>query len=646
MSTRVFALVIGIDNYKSGGIWNLHGCVDDAKRIKYWLANSLNVPKDQICVLLDKQATKQKIEESFMQHLVSNPGIERGDAILIYFAGHGSSLRAPTNWYQKGPKAGASVQLLCPYDHDTRTSHGRISGISDRSFQAMMDDLSASKGDNVTVVLDCCFSPSQTGTDLRDRSTTRCTPTSKANHDDLFRDLWPGARGSLYLPKHGFFRPDTRSHTSLIACPSRGRAGEDKAGGKFTTAFLHAMEHLPLHCTSYSQLVNHLRREDGESQQYSCFGNNMNRVLFNSTPFATNRQLSRANLDQEKHRVQIDLGEIHGVVPGTELSLHYHNRQCSPNPPFEAAIVTEIYSSWCFAHLKSQSSEMPESCWAKVTRWNNHRPFRVYLKSSLVTFIRMWKLRTRIPAKPGHTSSPNGLNVVRVKHPNLADISLTMERDTTVVVQHNPPLLDQAQRVVRLHKKDGVQVIDDAALFNLHLLNKNPESPLQNLVWMELYQLDSLSWDKVGPNNLHNSTATIPYQAGAIFQVVIRNHSHKDLWPYLAYLDPSRYRVTMLYHPDVSSQEPPLPSHGQLEIGSGMPGSEALCFTLSDDNDHDYGYLKLFLSSIPVDMHVLGEVGEYNISELDYKWATFSKPALPVWDTLLASLVFVRRPDE
>jgi len=102
----------------------------------------------------------------------------------------------------------------------------------------------------------------------------------------------------------------------------------------------------------------------------------------------------------------------------------------------------------------------------------------------------------------------------------------------------------------------------------------------------------------------------------------------------------------MLYHPDVSSQEAPLPKHGRLEIGSGMPGSEALCFTLSDDNDHDYGYLKLFLSSIPVDMHVLGEAGEYNISELDYKWATFSKPALPVWDTLLASLVFVRRPDE
>src|SRR5580765_971584 len=120
MSTRIFALIIGIDNYKSGGIWNLHGCVDDAKKVKNWLTDNLNVPKDQICLLLDKQATKNNIEECFMQHLVANPCIEKGDAILIYFAGHGSSLRCPIDWHQKGSKP-AAVQLLCPYDHDTKS---------------------------------------------------------------------------------------------------------------------------------------------------------------------------------------------------------------------------------------------------------------------------------------------------------------------------------------------------------------------------------------------------------------------------------------------------------------------------------------------------------------------------------------------
>jgi hypothetical protein len=60
--------------------------------------------------------------------------------------------------------------------------------------------------------------------------------------------------------------------------------------------------------------------------------------------------------------------------------------------------------------------------------------------------------------------------------------------------------------------------------------------------------------------------------------------------------------MTLLYHPD-PSKDAPLPSHGQLEIGTGKPGLEALSFALPDEN---YGYLKLFVSSIPVDMRMLG----------------------------------------
>jgi len=639
MSTRIFALIIGIDSYKSGSIWNLHGCVEDAKKIKRWLTDNLNVPKDQICLLLDKQATKQNIEEYFMQHLVANPCIEKGDAILIYFAGHGSSLRAPTDWHQRGSKV-ATVQLLCPYDHDTKSSGGRISGISDRSFHAMINDLSASKGDNITLFLDCCFAPTQTlGDSFRDRSVIRCTPTSKATSDDLYRDLWPSARGIIQASKQGFFQQDVRSHVTLIASSARGKAVEDKAGGKFTTAFLHSVTSLPLHQTSYTQLLDHIKRASTESQPYVCIGNNRNRVVFNETPFIPDRRLCRATLDPDTKLVRIEFGEIHGIVPGSELSLHHHNRHYSPNPLFGSVIAVEVYSSWSFARIKSQTSDVPKQCWAKVSRWNNRRPFRVYLKSTFLTFIRMWKLRNQFPTKP---FSSNGLTVIRVKHPNLADISLTVGRESAIVIQHNPPLLDQEQRVVLIHKGDGAQIIDDAALFNLHLLNRNPSSPLQNLIQMELYQLDSSTWGKIGVNTLHNSTAMIPYHAGAIYQVVIRNHSQRDLWPYLAYMDPSRYSMTLLYHPDTSSKDAPLPSRGQLEIGSGKPGSEALSFALSDENNDDYGYLKLFVSSIPVDMQMLGQDGDMENENPVEECVENMKTTPPLWDTMLASLIFSR----
>ena len=89
MASRVFALIIGIDKYISRKISNLLSCASDALRIRNWLVNDLEVPAENACILLNEQATKQSIENAFMTHLVSNTQIERGDAILLYFAGHG-----------------------------------------------------------------------------------------------------------------------------------------------------------------------------------------------------------------------------------------------------------------------------------------------------------------------------------------------------------------------------------------------------------------------------------------------------------------------------------------------------------------------------------------------------------------------------
>lgn len=82
-SARVFALLIGINAYKSGGIWNLESCVDDANRMRRWLRHDLHVARENICMLTDSKATKANIEEKFTSHLINNPRIQRGDAIIM-----------------------------------------------------------------------------------------------------------------------------------------------------------------------------------------------------------------------------------------------------------------------------------------------------------------------------------------------------------------------------------------------------------------------------------------------------------------------------------------------------------------------------------------------------------------------------------
>ncbi|KAF8973060.1 caspase domain-containing protein [Flammula alnicola] len=646
MSTRIFALIIGIDSYKSGGIWNLHSCVEDAKKVKRWLMDGLNVPRDQICLLLDSHATKQKIEDSFMEHLTNNPSIETGDAILIYFAGHGSCLPAPSGWYPSQCESKTeTVEVLCPYDHDTKASQGRIAGISDRSLQALIHDLTSSKGNNITLLLDCCFSPLQTPPNIRDRSITRWTMTTKAVPDDLYCGLWSTARGKPRISKLGFFQPEA-SHIVLAACSPGEKAIEGKEGGRFTTSLLQAASVLPLHRTSYTQFINHLRQATGDSQGFVCLGKHKDRVLFDDVPFPPDNRFSLASLDKETRLMKVGVGAIHGIVAGSEFSLHLHNHRCSHNPSIASLVVSDVHPSWCFARVKSQASALPKSCWAKITRWNNRRPFHVYLKSTFNSFIRMWKLRKTLPSKPDTISPKNGLNVLRVKRPDLADISLILGTENVVIIQHNPILIGASKRL-EIEKRSGNEVIDDAARFNLHLLRKNIDNPLRNLVDMELHRLDPHSWSKISPNYLRDETATVPYERGAIYQVTLHNKSKIDIWPYIAYMDPSRYSITMIYSSN-SSNKAPLRSEDSLEIGSGRPGSEALTFSLDDHNHFDCGYLKIFLSSAPVSMKVLEQDPlPHWTHDIAFQGdlPAESKPSIPVWDTVLATLIFIRHPD-
>lgn len=641
MSTRVFAFIIGIDNYKSGRIWNLHSCVDDARRIKSWLVDGLNVPKDQICMLLDSRATKHTIEERFMSHLTNNRSLEKGDAILIYFAGHGSTIPAPEGWFQSSGKD--TVEVLCPYDYETRATCGRNAGISDRSMRAMLSELSQSKGDNITLILDTCFAPR--GVD-EGRGQTRWTPTARVTSDDLYRCLWNGARGQPYDAPYGFMTPQN-SHVCLAACGNGGQAIEGKNGGRLTHELLSLGSELSLHRVTYSRFLDRLQQRMPPAQQPVCYGLHSDRILFNSIPFGIDAHFLRATLCDEDDRIKVDAGLIHGLVEGSVLSLHLHNHRCSKNPILSTAIVEELHSSWCLARTLDTKLSPPRTSWAKITRWNNKSCFRVNLQTTLTSFLRMWRFKRTFNAESASTARL-GLNIVRVRKAAQADVSLTLGRNAVTIERHDEVIAANHRRIVTIQKRTGQEVLTDAARFHLHIHRNNPEAPLRNLVSMELYRLHPESWTTMGGNLLHNGKAIIPFEPGAIFSVSLYNKSNVGLWPYLTYMDPNCYGITTLYQPDPMSSTPPLPGHGHLEIGSGRPGSEALSFTLADHEHFDSGFLKLFLSPQPISIAVIEQGPSLAwTSPVDVE----SSPAPSAgteagdrtWDASLASVVFLRQ---
>ena len=143
---RLFALIIGINEYESPNIPKLLGAVPDADAMRGYLQKHLGVPSSQIRNLRDSEATRAAIIEGIEAFSLNNE-IKRGDPILIYYAGHGSSTDTPKGW-----EVGSTgkIELLIPYDHsspleDSNPKHG----IPDRTLGVLLSQLAIAKGDNI-----------------------------------------------------------------------------------------------------------------------------------------------------------------------------------------------------------------------------------------------------------------------------------------------------------------------------------------------------------------------------------------------------------------------------------------------------------------------------------------------------------------
>ncbi len=81
-----WALIIGVNKYQQ--LNPLEYAVEDAKSMKSLLSTQYGFAEDNILMLLDNEATKDNIEDSFYR-LIENTG--PNDCVVFYFAGHGET---------------------------------------------------------------------------------------------------------------------------------------------------------------------------------------------------------------------------------------------------------------------------------------------------------------------------------------------------------------------------------------------------------------------------------------------------------------------------------------------------------------------------------------------------------------------------
>lgn len=176
---RKLALLVGINEYPETGEYSaLRGCVMDVDLQRQLLINRFGFNPKDILTLTDAKATRQGILTAFEEHLIKQA--KPGDVVVYHFSGHGSRVTDPD-----GDTPDKLNSTFVPVDSTAaagvRSQGGVVQDIMGRTLFLLMYALQT---ENVTVVLDSCYSGGGTRGNLQIRSVRggsqlQATPTEQ-----------------------------------------------------------------------------------------------------------------------------------------------------------------------------------------------------------------------------------------------------------------------------------------------------------------------------------------------------------------------------------------------------------------------------------------------------------------------------------
>ncbi|PBK63127.1 hypothetical protein ARMSODRAFT_839174, partial [Armillaria solidipes] len=167
----IWAVLVGIDNYQH---FPLRGCVADALAMEEYLVDELLVPRERIQILLGPRNHSDTATDasslpsranilSLLFSLTTNPNVNYGDPIIIFFAGHGSRYPLSDHDDDEDDCLPKFVEVFCSMDRGILDNSGMpIPSITDRELNTILSQISRTKGHRITVILDCCHAGSVT----------------------------------------------------------------------------------------------------------------------------------------------------------------------------------------------------------------------------------------------------------------------------------------------------------------------------------------------------------------------------------------------------------------------------------------------------------------------------------------------------
>ena len=184
---RKLALLVGINKYAADQ--QLQGCVNDVELQRHLLIHRFGFNPKDIHTLFDEKATRSGILQAFEEHLIKQA--KPGDVVVYHYSGHGCRVLDPDPIVVEPGNNGGLNGTFVPVDSDLPPGYPDKGGVvKDIMGHTLFLLMSALQSENVTVVLDSCYSGGATRPTFRVRSRDGGSKLQISPEEKSYQEKW------------------------------------------------------------------------------------------------------------------------------------------------------------------------------------------------------------------------------------------------------------------------------------------------------------------------------------------------------------------------------------------------------------------------------------------------------------------------
>ncbi|KAK0462864.1 caspase domain-containing protein [Desarmillaria tabescens] len=622
----LFALIIGIDKYSDPGVHNLSGAVADADHVEKFLIEVVRVKPGNIKNLRDEQATRHVIVEE-IHRMANDVRIKKEDPILIFFAGHGA--------FGKAESSSEKISMLVPYGFKVASTEEEGQGVLDITLGRLLANLAEKKGDNITVIFDCCHSGSGTRTDEYDP--TYAVRSVELPPDYTIPDHIISNARTTKVPEN-LATAGLASHVLLSACKEQEFAQERGRRGLFTKALLDQLENLgSVDKITYQALIARLPDLGVAVKALTSHEYCSTQRLRNPNACCIHFEGRRKTLEA----YVLDAGEAIGIKEGSQFAVFEDLNVDSTPVGTLVAYETSPFTTVMRRASDSPSFELEKQGFALQTLVAKGDDLRLFIELNSQLLDVFQSVKEEMEKKD---ASKRG--IVLVEEDENPDLIVAVEHDQVVFNITEPTCKKYGLERMPFKVSADVSIIypilRGAADFYWLLHHTSNEGSLAENVKLEGFCLQ-----KTGKRDKKLKPILAPFGANLIqdngvmnvfvddknvYGFKITNNWEIPLHAALFYLDASDLSITPYFLPPTAKAnlvDEPLPAEGSLTIGYGSGGERPREYYLRENQDVDIGFLKLLVSTEYVDYF-----------EVETVFTVPPRPSPPaLWDTILITVV-------